>query len=35
MLRELLPEHRFFLRQHQFDGYELVVYAVPPERCAQ
>jgi FkbM family methyltransferase len=34
MLRELLPEHRFFLRQHQFDGYELVVYAVPPERCA-
>ncbi len=34
MLRELLPEHRFFLRQHQFDGYELVVYAVPPVRCA-
>ncbi|MDD2762745.1 MAG: FkbM family methyltransferase [Opitutaceae bacterium] len=32
MLRELLPEHRFFLRQHQFDGYELVVYAIPPDR---
>lgn len=34
MLRDLLPDHRFFLRQHQFDGYELVAYAVPPERCA-
>lgn len=34
MLRELLPGHRFYLRQHQFDGYELVIYAVPPERCA-
>jgi FkbM family methyltransferase len=33
VLREYLPQHRFFLRQHQFDGYELVVYAVPPERC--
>jgi len=29
---ELLPEHRLFLRQHQFDGYELVIYAVPPDR---
>ena len=33
VLREYLPDHRCFLRQHQFDGYELVIYAVPPERC--
>jgi hypothetical protein len=33
MLHELLPQHRLFLRQHGFDGWELVVYAVPPERC--
>ena len=32
LLREYMPEHRFFLRQHQFDGYELVLYAVPPGR---
>ncbi len=32
-LNELLPEHRFFLRQHQFDGYELVCYAVPAGRA--
>lgn len=34
-LRGLLPDHRFFLRQHQFDGYEQVCYAVPQERCAR
>lgn len=34
-LRELLPGHRCFLRQHQFDGYELVFYAVPLERCVR
>jgi FkbM family methyltransferase len=31
-LREMLPQHRFYLRQHQFDGYELVAYAVPHGR---
>jgi FkbM family methyltransferase len=33
MLHELLPRHRLFLRQHGFDGWELVVYAIPPQRC--
>jgi FkbM family methyltransferase len=33
-LRETLPNHRFFLRIHEYDGFELVVYAVPPDRCA-
>lgn len=31
-LHGLLPDHRFYLRQHQFDGYEIVCYAVPRER---
>jgi len=31
-LREALPAHRLFLRAHENDGYELVAYAVPPER---
>jgi len=35
MLHELLPQHRLFLRQHGFDGWELVVYAVPPRRCTK
>lgn len=32
-LKEVLPRHRLFLRAHENDGYELVAYAVPPERC--
>jgi FkbM family methyltransferase len=32
LLRRLLPGHRLFLRAHQVDGYELVAYAIPPER---
>ena len=32
-LREALPAHRMFLRAHGWDGFELVAYAVPPERC--
>ena len=31
-LRRTLPDHRLFLRAQQNDGYELVAYAVPPER---
>jgi len=34
-LHEVLPEHRMYLRAHAWDGFELVAYAVPPERCAQ
>ena len=33
IIHDFLPEHRLFLRQHQFDGYELVIYAIPEERC--
>jgi FkbM family methyltransferase len=33
LLNELLPEHRYFLRVHEFDGFELVAYAVPKDRC--
>ena len=32
-LRDALPGHRMFLRSHAWDGFELVAYAVPPERC--
>jgi len=31
-LRKALPDHRLFLRSHQNDGFEVVTYAVPPER---
>lgn len=32
-LRDLLPGHRFYLRSHARDGFELVTYAVPESRC--
>jgi len=32
-LRAALPGHRFFLRIHEHDGFELVAYAIPSERC--
>lgn len=32
-LHEVLPQHKMFLRAHAWDGFELVVYAVPKERC--
>jgi FkbM family methyltransferase len=32
-LHSELPEHRLYLRVHAHDGFELVAYAVPPERC--
>ena len=31
-LSEMNPGHALFLRSHQWDGFELVVYSVPPER---
>jgi FkbM family methyltransferase len=34
-LSETLPNHRMFLRVHEHDGFELVVYAVPKSRCVQ
>jgi FkbM family methyltransferase len=32
-LHEALPEHRLYLRAHARDGFELVAYAVPADRC--
>ncbi len=34
-LHDWLPGSRLFLRQHGFDGWETVCYAVPPERLAK
>ena len=30
-----LPRHRWFLRQHERDGWELILYGLPGERCAK
>ena len=32
LLAALLPNSRFYLRQHGFDGWEMVVYVIPGER---
>jgi len=31
-LKRLLPENKMLLRAHAFDGFELVVYSIPPSR---
>lgn len=35
LLAELAPEHRLFLRAHREECFDLVCYAVPPERVAK
>jgi hypothetical protein len=32
---EMLPEHKLFLRAYEGDGFQTVMYAVPPERVRQ
>ncbi len=32
LMRELLPDHRLYLRAYEGDGFQTVAYAVPPER---
>jgi FkbM family methyltransferase len=32
-LDEVLPHHRKYLRAHAYDGFELVAYAIPKDRC--
>jgi hypothetical protein len=32
-LHTCMPRSRLFLRQHGFDGWETVCYAIPHERC--
>jgi len=33
LIRELLPEHRLYLRGYEGDGFQTVLYAVPPDRA--
>jgi FkbM family methyltransferase len=33
LVHETLPKHRLFLRAYEGDGFQTVMYAVPPERC--
>lgn len=33
LLQECIPESRLFLRQHAFDGWEMVCYVIPQGRC--
>lgn len=33
LVREMLPQHKLFLRAYEGDGFQTVLYAVPPERC--
>jgi FkbM family methyltransferase len=34
LVDDLLPHSRFYLRSHAWNGFELVLYAVPNERCS-
>ena len=33
LVREMLPEHKLYLRAYEGDGFQTVMYAVPPNRC--
>lgn len=33
LAKRVLPEHKLFLRAYEGDGFQTVLYAVPPERC--
>lgn len=33
LIHQLLPEHRLFLRGYEGDGFQTVLYAVPPDRA--
>ncbi|HLY40841.1 MAG TPA: FkbM family methyltransferase [Terracidiphilus sp.] len=32
LVRDMVPEYKFFLRAYEGDGFQTVMYAVPPER---
>jgi len=34
LIHKLAPDYRLFLRPHDVDGWQLVLYAIPQERCA-
>lgn len=33
LVHEMLPEHKLFLRAYEGDGFQTVLYAIPPERA--
>lgn len=33
LIRQMVPEYRMYLRQHDADGWQTVAYAVPPNRA--
>ncbi len=35
LIRELVPDYQFFLRPHDEEGWDLVCYAIPPERLVR
>jgi len=35
LVRGMLPEHKFYLRAYEGDGFQTVLFAVPPERVVQ
>lgn len=35
LVREMLPEHSLYLRAYEGDGFQTVMYAVPPDRSVQ
>lgn len=35
LVREMVPEYKFFLRSYEGDGFQTVMYAVPPQRVLQ
>jgi len=35
LIKEMVPDYQMHLRCHEGDGWQTVVYAVPPERAAQ
>ena len=32
LIREMLPEHKLYLRAYEGDGFQTVAFAVPPHR---
>lgn len=34
LIHKLAPDYRLFLRPHDVDGWQLVLYAIPEKRCA-
>ena len=35
LIHEMIPEHKLYLRAYEGDGFQTVMYAVPPERLTE